>query len=644
MLKLSSLNIKKISSSLLCLGITLFLLLVLWISGFFSYFDTTLYDFFLTLKIERNHKKLNAQIIPIDLNDRSEMTLGERLDDRSAFGDLFSVLAHSNAQAALDFIYRGEREKDEVMLDAASRLKSIIVAVIPVPEGRENVSYRELEQKEAALLRRNLWRPKEYGSGNAPRAGTFVMPFQELGETATQLAHLSVDPDNDGIYRRTPLFYSWEDGLIPAISLATALQELGINGNDIEIFWGKEVLIPLGPNEKISIPIDSAGVIMIPFGGYWEDTTHRFSFDIIADALNDENALNDVRSDLLRSLCFVADTTFAKKDIGPVPFDKVYLLSGIHTWVISAILDASVGEDTFFRTAPRIYRYLCMVLIVVLLFLLGLIKDDKNFSIAFAALFLIFTGMSLSLWFFFRIMPWYSFGSLAILFAWLCGFIQRFSAQRRRQLALERYVSRGVAQKVLAGKRSGLVPVYKELTIVFTDIAGFTRWSADRDAQVVHGFLNVYLESMADILLEHGATVDKFMGDGILAFFGDPMDDPRHTVQAVSSAIVMQKKILELREEWFPKVGIDLKVRIGINTGKVIVGDLGTRKRIEYTVIGSAVNLAQRMESLAPTGGILITENTKVYLEGLSEFNYSKEQELIVKGYDKPIIAYQIIF
>jgi len=223
----------------------------------------------------------------------------------------------------------------------------------------------------------------------------------------------------------------------------------------------------------------------------------------------------------------------------------------------------------------------------------------------------------------------------------------RFLSQRRRQSALERYVPRPVAQRLVAGQRTTLVPVYKDLTIVFSDIKSFTTWSADREAHEVHDFLNDYLESMADILFAYGATVDKFMGDGILAFFGDPLDIPNHAGVAIKAAIAMQHKILELKEKWKPIVGIDLKVRMGINTGKVIVGDLGTRRRIEYTVIGSAVNLAQRMEGLAQPGGILVTEFTRELVDtafSIGAFTFSEKQELAVKGYDRPIAAYEVKF
>ena len=653
MSKSSISNIRKVSSSLFCLGGSFLLIIALWAGGFFSYFDTTLYDFFLGLKVKLStgsNRALNYQIIPVDLNDRSVMNLAGRLVDRTAFGDIFSVIRYSRSQVALDFIYQDERENDAHMLAEAAGLQGLFVAVVPVPEGRENISYRELNAEEKSLLSGYLWRPKEYGSGKIPRAGTFIMPIVKFGELASQLAHISIDPDADGIYRRTPLFYAWEDGYVPAISLAAAAWELGVDGNDIEIYHGKEVVLPLGEGDYISIPIDIYGNVVVPFKGRWEDTTRRYSFDTLANALQDEAVLGEVRNDIMRSLCFVADTTFDKKDIGPVPLEKVYPLSGLHTWVISAIFDASAGEDSFYRSAPVNYRIFSIIIITALFFVLGLVRKDWIFNVSSAALFMVFSSLTLYLWFFRKVMPWYGIAALEILFTWLLGFMYRFLSQRRRQSALERYVPRSVAQKLVAGQRTSLVPSYKELSIIFSDISGFTTWSSDKEAQVVHDFLNDYLESMADILFAHGATVDKFMGDGILAFLGDPLDIPDHAGEAVRAAADMQKRIRELREKWKPIVGIDLKVRIGINTGNVIVGDLGTRRRIEYTVIGSTVNLAQRMESLATPGGILVTEFTRAAIESrlpagnAAAFSFSEKRELTVKGYDKPIAAYEIIF
>jgi class 3 adenylate cyclase len=146
---------------------------------------------------------------------------------------------------------------------------------------------------------------------------------------------------------------------------------------------------------------------------------------------------------------------------------------------------------------------------------------------------------------------------------------------------------------------------------------------------------------MSHIIFQFGGTIDKFMGDGILAFFGDPFEQEDHADRAVSTAIAMQQKISALRDFWMPNIGIDLKVRIGINTGKVIAGNLGTKTRIEYTVIGAAVNLGQRMESSASPGGILVSGDARRKVQGPVRFG--ERRFVMVKGYDEPIECYEAL-
>jgi adenylate cyclase len=132
------------------------------------------------------------------------------------------------------------------------------------------------------------------------------------------------------------------------------------------------------------------------------------------------------------------------------------------------------------------------------------------------------------------------------------------------------------------------------------------------------------------------------MGDGILAFFGDPFEQEDHAERAVRTAIAMQKKAAELRNFWMPGANINLRIRIGINSGNVIVGNLGTKTRIEYTVIGSAVNLGQEAARNAPPGGILVTSNTRQRIDDAS-FSFGSKTLLTLKDCD-PTECYELIF
>ncbi|MDR0399341.1 MAG: CHASE2 domain-containing protein [Treponema sp.] len=616
------------------------LVLTLAFGGLFPKIDRDLYDLLLLVKVRYFPLALNAQIIHADLNDSSEARLGSDLDTRKAFADFLSVLASYNARVAFDFVFPSPASADAAFAEAARAASLCIMALVPVEEKYANFAYDTLEPREKALLRDNLWRIKERGKNSIPRAKSFILSDYPVSSSAAQLAHIGVFPDKDGVYRRTPLFYRWEDGLIPAISLAVAVRELGIDPGDIEFHPGRFLSLPLPGEEPIHIPGDESGAMLFPFTASWADDSYRVSFDRIVEAAHNEETYAALLSELSGGMIMAADTTTGKRDFGITPVETVYPLSGIHTAVLSGIL-----EEYFYRDWGKAARGAALAVLLVLSFLLSGVKADRLFFFAYLGLIAAFSAWTLAAWFALRLSPWYGnlAGGLGFFFA--AGLAARLFRRYREELllksALSRYFPRSLAERIAAEGKTELSPAYKELTILFTDISSFTKWSADREPALVHAFLSDYLETMAGIIFEHGGTVDKFMGDGILAFFGDPFEMPDHTRRCLEAALAMQKRIRELALVWAPRAGIDLKVRMGVNTGRVIVGNLGTKTRIEYTVIGAAVNLGQRMESNAPLGGILVSGAVKE--KAGTGFSFSPKREIAVKGYDEPIEAYELI-
>jgi len=156
----------------------------------------------------------------------------------------------------------------------------------------------------------------------------------------------------------------------------------------------------------------------------------------------------------------------------------------------------------------------------------------------------------------------------------------------------------------------------KKLTVFFSDIKGFTDLSDSLDPDLLAELVNDYLSAMTDIALKHGGTIDKFIGDAILVFFGDPESDglKKDASKCLSMAIAMQNKVAELDKSWREDHGIaeGLKVRIGISTGYCTVGNFGSVQRVDYTVLGSTVNLASRLESICQPQKILVAPETKV--------------------------------
>ncbi|MGI9648827.1 MAG: PAS domain S-box protein [Acidimicrobiia bacterium] len=210
---------------------------------------------------------------------------------------------------------------------------------------------------------------------------------------------------------------------------------------------------------------------------------------------------------------------------------------------------------------------------------------------------------------------------------------------------LAKYLSRQVYDSIFEGRTDVRVESYrKELTVFFSDIQGFTELSDRMEAEPLSELLNRYLSEMANIALEHGGTVDKFIGDGVMIFFGDPesrgaRDD---ALACARMAIAMRERAAELQDEWQRVSGaIQLHVRMGMNTGYCTVGNFGSEDRLDYTIVGKEVNAASRLESSALPDQIHLSHTTYELIK--DEIECRPVGELRVKGLAYPIRTYEIV-
>ncbi len=210
---------------------------------------------------------------------------------------------------------------------------------------------------------------------------------------------------------------------------------------------------------------------------------------------------------------------------------------------------------------------------------------------------------------------------------------------------LAKYLSPQVYDSIFSGKQEvKLVSQRKRLTVFFSDIAGFTETTDRLESEDLTHLLNHYLTEMSGIALAHGATIDKYVGDAIVIFFGDPetLGVKEDALACVKMAIAMRKRMLELDTIW-RQSGIEkpLKVRMGINTGYCTVGNFGSEDRMDYTMVGGGVNLASRLESAATPGDILISYETYAHVK--DEVECQEHGEINVKGIAYPVATYQVV-
>ena len=210
---------------------------------------------------------------------------------------------------------------------------------------------------------------------------------------------------------------------------------------------------------------------------------------------------------------------------------------------------------------------------------------------------------------------------------------------------LAKYLSPQIHEQIFSGKQSAEVKSNrKKLTVFFSDIVNFTDISDELESEEMTNLLNFYLNEMSQIALKFGGTIDKFIGDALMIFFGDPESKgPQEDAkQCIQMALEMQDLMTQLSDYWSKNYSLkkELKIRIGINTGFCTVGNFGSLDRIDYTAIGSTVNLASRLESMSEPGSMLVSEDTFALVNNF--FSFENPKEVKVKGFLRSIKCYKL--
>jgi adenylate cyclase len=215
--------------------------------------------------------------------------------------------------------------------------------------------------------------------------------------------------------------------------------------------------------------------------------------------------------------------------------------------------------------------------------------------------------------------------------------------QERVKSAFARYVSQQVLDTVL--KSDAAVVLHgdrRRISVLFSDIRGFSKMSEKLSPEKVVQLLNEYFELMVEVVFRNHGTLDKFMGDGLMAIFGAPEDDPHQEEHALKAAIQMQQELEKLRAKWSVEHGIDIHIGVGIHSGPAIVGNIGSSRRMEYTAIGDTVNVASRLESATKEMGasILVSEHT--YYGAKGSFPFRNMGSITVRGREEPLTVYAL--
>ena len=476
-----------------------------------------------------------------------------------------------------------------------------------------------------------------------------IAPIKVLADRAAGIGALNWVPDRDRVVRQVPLLFALRDEIVPSLA-AEALrlaQEDGAsyfikssNASGETAFGAKTGIVALRIG-KLVVNTQPHGDVRVRF------TRHEPRRFIPAWKLID----NEVDpAEIENKIIFIGSSAAALGDMVTTPLDASVPGVEIHAQLLEHILD---GESLVRPDIADGVEMLAMALLsLIMIFALPFVPALVGASIGGFCVAAMVGG---SWWAFTRkgllidpVFPSLSAGAV-FLTGVLALYALKQSQERHVRQAFGRFVSPAVVHRLAENPdRLILGGENRELTLLFCDLRAFTTLSEGFDAHGLTRFLNEYLTPMTDVVLDHGGTVDKYMGDAIMAFWNAPLDDAEHARNSAIAALAMRAELAKLNERWqanaagenktFPVV----RFGIGLNTGVCCVGNLGSTRRFDYSAIGDDVNVASRLEGATKFLGVDIAANGATRDEAPS-LAWLEIDKVLVKGKTLPIVAYTLV-
>ncbi|EQC47228.1 adenylate/guanylate cyclase domain-containing protein [Bacteriovorax sp. Seq25_V] len=478
-----------------------------------------------------------------------------------------------------------------------------------------------------------------------------------FNSVASHVGVLNITPDADGIVRSADLVFYMDNQAYPVLPLEMALT--GTN-DKLEIELSDKLLIEklLFQNEKRELKLNNLGKLNINFLG------DKFSFPYVS-ALDLMGEGDEVK------LMDGGDTIYSKKEL----LKDAYVLVGLTAVAAFDTRSFPTGEnipgveghatildnllsDTYFYTYDLSTEIIINLLIMIaggIVFNYICVHMSAMRSFGFYLLIMTSIGYADLIFLFEKNIKWenaFVFIEFNIIY-FLAVLIKYIIEERDKKFfkeAFGNYISPElIGQMYESGSMPQLGGATRHLTAFFTDIQSFSTFSEALTPDRLVELLNEYLTVMTDILINNGGTLDKYEGDAIIAFFGAPLEFEDHAFRSCKVAVEMQESLVKLRHKWklmgdvYPEYVREMKMRIGINTGLILSGNMGSRKRMNYTMMGDDVNLAARLESSAKQYGVYIHVSESTYNEANENFLFRELDTIRVVGRKSATKTYELL-
>lgn len=578
-------------------------------------------------------------IIIVDIDRWSNYKMGNYLRwPRSYHADVIDHMAQDGARIiALDMLFEGEEEdeNDRRLAEAVKNAGNVYTAVFLLPA--DDMHYRPVMEKDPyAPLNPNSAIPvPESVQQSLYTQDVIEGPFPSMARNASGLVAVTTSPDEYGINRRVPLVMNFKRTTYPSLNFRVAMEALGVPSEEVEVEPGRHIRL----GRKRTIPIDKRGLMLLRYYGPSgaQGATFRYiSYYNVWQKRFPPGTFTD-------KIVLVGGSLPGIGDLHTVPFSSDYPGVEIHATAIRNILT----NDFLIPFPTRETWWFTGILGILVSCFTFMLRPLKS---AVLTLVIMLGYFILTIIVFVQFRVWIEVirPEGTILFAYMATMLVQYLTEERERRWIESAFGKFVSPDVVAElkqdpSRLNLGGERREVTMMFSDLQDFTTISEELEPEEVIALLNEYLTEMSDIILDHDGMIDKYEGDCILAVFGAPALRADHAARACLAAVEMRDKLVEIRTRWVGEGKPPFYARTGINTGEVIVGIMGSKMRMDYTVTGDHANLASRLEGANKQykTNIMISETT---YEQARDRIHVRELDLIrVKGKRLSLKVYEIL-
>jgi adenylate cyclase len=555
-------------------------------------------------------------------------------EDKSSGLHILNKLAANELNDQKDFVQRVTEleavlDYDQLFLDSLSNRRVVLGY------------YFNEEALISGKLPQPVYSANQFSGTNidAEKATGYGSNLARFQLDTTAAGHFNPSIDTDGVVRRIPMLYEYNGDYYESLSLSMARELLdvddiipvfgGSNETDSEYFEIESLQIG-----DLNIPVDEHIQALVPYRGNQESFKYISAVDVINGTIE--------KNELQGRIALVGTSAPGLYDLRATPVQEVYPGVEIHANMIAGIIDESIKLKPRFTVAAEFFQILFVgfILSIIIPCISPLVAN-----LVFSVFITLLIGFNFYVWETESLVLPIALLLLLLLILYLFNMTFGFFIERRGKREISgmfgQYIPSELVDEMSENPAAcSMDAENREMSVLFSDVRGFTTISEGLEPAELSNLMNAILTPLTGVIHRNRGTIDKYMGDAIMAFWGAPLEDKNHARHALQAGYEMIERLQALKHEFKERGWPEINVGVGINTGEMSVGNMGSEFRMAYTVLGDTVNLGSRLEGLTKNYGvdIIVGESTK---DAVPDYRYIKLDRVRVKGKNEPVTIYE---